>query len=70
MRQCQAHSDEVRSLILTKDGRLISAGHDGLLKVFDPNGLELFQADLKAPLRYVPHILHASTWPGCLMLLL
>jgi WD40 repeat protein len=51
--QIHAHTEEVSALKLTEDGRLITAGKDQCLKIFDKHGQEIFQIDLGETLKYV-----------------
>ena len=55
LRQLHAHVDEVSSLKLTNDGRLISVGKDHSFKVFNLSGQELFQIILSEAYWYNYH---------------
>lgn len=67
VRQLRAHSSDVSVLKLTSDGRLLSGGSDGVLKVFDTSGQELFHIPLHTAILCLPSSTLFPT-PTCTML--
>lgn len=49
VRHIQLRSPTVNNLVFCNDGRLIAAGSDGTVKVFDALGQELFTIEASAP---------------------
>lgn len=53
VRHIQMRAPSVNCLTFCDDGRLIAAGSDGTVKVYDALGQELFAIEVGSPLKYV-----------------